>query len=44
LPSINTEEDERRVAAILKELGLVGEESIVLIDARSDNKPSASIA
>jgi hypothetical protein len=39
-----TEEDERRVAAILKELGLVEEESIVLIDARSDNKPSASIA
>jgi hypothetical protein len=39
-----TEEDERRVAAILKELGLVNEESIVLIDARSDNKPSASIA
>ena len=33
-----------RVDRILKELELQGEESIVLIDARSDNKPSASKA
>lgn len=39
-----TEEDETRVRSILKELGMEGEESIVLIDARADNKPSASKA
>jgi hypothetical protein len=39
-----TASDEERVARILKELGLDGDESIVLIDARSDNKPSASKA
>jgi len=39
-----TAKDERRVRAILKRLKLEEEESIVLIDARSDNKPSASKA
>lgn len=33
-----------RVTTILKDLGLAGEESIVVIDARNDNKPSASKA
>lgn len=37
-----TATDEHRVTKILEELNLAGEESIVLIDARSDNKPSAS--
>ncbi|MFI6637525.1 hypothetical protein ACIBI7_52320 [Nonomuraea fuscirosea] len=35
---------ERGVKKILHELGLEREESIVLIDARSDNKPAASTA
>ncbi len=39
-----TEQDEARVRSILKDLGLEREESIVLIDARADNKPSASKA
>lgn len=39
-----TEQDEARVKSILKDLGLDGEESIVLIDARADNKPSGSKA
>ena len=39
-----TEKDEERVKAILKDLDLEGEPSIVLIDARDDNKPSASKA
>jgi hypothetical protein len=39
-----TARDERRVYKILKELKFENEESIVLIDARSDNKPSASKA
>jgi hypothetical protein len=39
-----TKEDEERVEKILKELKLEKEASIVLIDARSDNKPSASKA
>jgi hypothetical protein len=39
-----TDRDEKRVRQILKELGLEAEESIVLIDARADNKPSASKA
>ncbi len=34
----------RRVQGILKRLGLEGKENIVLIDARKDNKPSASKA
>lgn len=39
-----TAKDQRRVERILRELKLENEESIVLIDARSDNKPSASKA
>ncbi len=39
-----SEADERRVANILKDLGAEGDSSIILIDARSDNKPSASTA
>ncbi len=39
-----TREDELKVAKILKELKLENDESIVLIDARSDNKPSGSKA
>ena len=39
-----TAQDEARVLKILKDLGIEGEETIVLIDARSDNKPSASKA
>jgi hypothetical protein len=39
-----TREQERRARAILKELGLEHREDIILIDARSDNKPSASNA
>jgi hypothetical protein len=39
-----TAQDEARVLKILRDLGIEGEEAIVLIDARSDNKPSASTA
>lgn len=39
-----TEKDEMRAKRILAELGLANDESIVLIDARADNKPSASKA
>lgn len=39
-----TEKDEQKVRGILKELKLQSEESIVLIDARNDNKSSASKA
>jgi hypothetical protein len=41
---IYTESETEKVARILRELGLEDEESIVLIDARNDNKPSASTA
>ena len=41
---IYTEAETEKVAKILRELGLEDEESIVLIDARNDNKPSASTA
>ena len=41
---IYTAAQERKVNEILRELRLVGAESIILIDARSDNKPSASRA
>jgi hypothetical protein len=37
-------QEEARVLGILRYLGLENEESIVLIDARNDNKPSASTA
>jgi len=39
-----TANDQSRVQAILDELGLGDEESVVVIDARKDNKPSASKA
>jgi hypothetical protein len=39
-----TDHDQTRVAAILKELGLADKENVIVIDARSDNKPSASKA
>ena len=40
----HTDHDQTRVAAILKELGLADKENVIVIDARSDNKPSASKA
>ncbi|MFD1957804.1 hypothetical protein ACFSL6_27420 [Paenibacillus thailandensis] len=39
-----TEHEFKKVDRILKELGLHGSKNIVLIDARNDNKPSASTA
>lgn len=39
-----TEADQRRVFHILSQLKLTGEKTIVVIDARNDNKPSASKA
>jgi hypothetical protein len=39
-----TEQEQKRVGFLLTELGLDNEPSIVLIDARDDNKPSASKA
>jgi hypothetical protein len=39
-----SENELARVNRILKDLGLLGEDSIALIDARRDNKPSASVA
>jgi hypothetical protein len=39
-----TAEDRSRLERALKELALTGEESIVVIDARADNKPSGSRA
>lgn len=39
-----TAQHQARVAAILEELGLENEESVVVIDGRADNKPSASNA
>jgi hypothetical protein len=41
---IYTAREQEKVDRILRELELESEESIVLIDARSDNKPSASKA
>lgn len=41
---IYTREEQARVDKILRELKINGEESVVLIDARNDNKPSASKA
>jgi hypothetical protein len=37
-------EDQRRVERILTELKLIDNQSVVIIDARHDNKPSASKA
>ena len=39
-----SEKQRQRVMGILKELGMVHDKDIVLIDARSDNKPSGSKA
>ncbi|OGW52312.1 MAG: hypothetical protein A2Y81_06265 [Nitrospirae bacterium RBG_13_43_8] len=39
-----TYDEEQKVKAILKELDIENEKYMVLIDARNDNKPSASIA
>jgi hypothetical protein len=39
-----TSAQEARVNRILKELKLEEEESVVVIDARGDNKPAASTA
>jgi hypothetical protein len=39
-----TEPEHRRVMEILRELGIDASPDIILIDARSDNKPSASNA
>jgi hypothetical protein len=39
-----TESDQARVARVLKELDLQDEESVIVIDARGDNKPSGSRA
>ena len=41
---IYTPAEQRKVEKVLRELSLTGAESIVLIDARRDNKPSASKA
>jgi len=39
-----TKDEENRAISILRELGMENDRDIVLIDARSDNKPSASKA
>lgn len=39
-----TAADQKKVARVLKDLNLQNEEAVVVIDARSDNKPSASKA
>jgi len=39
-----TEAHQSRVAGILEQLGLESREDIIVVDARSDNKPSASVA
>lgn len=39
-----TEQEQLKVSNLLSELGLSGEPNIVVIDARNDNKPSASRA
>ncbi|MPN46312.1 hypothetical protein SDC9_193898 [bioreactor metagenome] len=39
-----TDEEQKKLNDILNKLGLQGCEEIILIDARNDNKPSASIA
>lgn len=39
-----TQRDERRVQKVLRDLKLEADESVILIDARDDNKPSASKA
>jgi len=39
-----TASHQEKIEKLLKELGLAGREDIIVIDARSDNKPSASTA
>ncbi|MFV8162850.1 hypothetical protein ACNQVK_12245 [Mycobacterium sp. 134] len=39
-----TESDELKVARVLNELGRTGDQSVVVVDARTDNKPSGSKA
>ena len=39
-----SEEEQKKVVNVLSDLGLIGCPDIVLIDARKDNKPSASNA
>jgi hypothetical protein len=39
-----TEQQQRNVAELLKELGIADRRDIIVIDARKDNKPSASKA
>ncbi|MCU0680211.1 MAG: hypothetical protein MUF50_02795 [Planctomycetes bacterium] len=39
-----TKEEQAKAEKILKKLGILNHENVVLIDARSDNKPSASNA
>ncbi|MFZ3131674.1 MAG: hypothetical protein WA125_11380 [Desulfosporosinus sp.] len=39
-----TDEEQKKLNDILNELGLQGCEEIIQIDARNDNKPSASTA
>ncbi|MCC6630171.1 MAG: hypothetical protein IT340_22555 [Chloroflexi bacterium] len=39
-----SEQEHQKVIAVLKDLGLLGDTGIILIDARDDNKPSASKA
>jgi hypothetical protein len=39
-----TAADAKKVDRVLTELGLAGDASVVVVDARSDNKPSASVA
>jgi hypothetical protein len=39
-----TAEEEIKVKSTLRELGLLGHQDVVLIDARNDNKPSGSVA
>lgn len=41
---VYTQQEEAKVAKILSDLKIAGEESVVVIDARADNKPSASKA
>ncbi len=39
-----SKEEQEKLQKILNELGLAGKENVILIDARNDNKPSASNA
>jgi len=39
-----TQEELRKLQRVLRDLGLAGHRDVVVIDARSDNKPSGSQA